>query len=392
MDTMSSVVGDSEKARSRTQNMNDHTTFERFVADVRAKVDGRLAWWLDGRLAEARARGADVAAVADAVRQLVLRGGKRMRAALLAAAYEGCEGQGGVDAVLPAGAALELLQAYLLAHDDWMDGDDVRRGGPSVPAVMQSRFGTGAARSSVSERADPSLKGRGGSERGQDLVNAASVLAGDLAAGWTLQSMLELALPPARVVQAMRELGRVEEEVVHGQVLDVCGGARDASEVEALYALKTASYTVRCPIVMGARLAGADDAKVATLSAFAEPLGVAFQLRDDLLGTFGDTHAMGKPSGSDLRRGKRTALVVEAMRDPETGAQLARVLGRKDASEEEIAEAVVRLEASGARERVEERILTLVHSARSALERACLTPCGLILLSQAVVVLTERDR
>jgi geranylgeranyl diphosphate synthase type I len=356
--------------------MNDDSTFERFIADVRTKVDGRLAWWLDARVVEAQTRGADVAAVADAVRQLVLRGGKRMRAALLAAAYEGCQGQGGVEAVLAAGAALELLQAYLLAHDDWMDGDDVRRGGPSIPAVMRSLFDAG--------------DGRPG--RGQDLVNAASVLAGDLAAAWTLQSMLELSLPSARVVLAMRELGRVEEDVVHGQVLDVCGGARDAYDVEAAYALKTASYTVRSPIVIGSRLAGADDVQVAALTAFAEPLGIAFQLRDDLLGTFGDAQAMGKPLGSDLRRGKRTALVIEAMHDPKASALLTQVLGRRDASDEEIESAVASLEACGARRRVEERIVALVRQSQSALERASLTPYGLILLSRAVVVLTERDR
>jgi geranylgeranyl diphosphate synthase type I len=356
--------------------MQDRATFEAFVADLRAKVDGRLAQWLDARLAEARARGPDVGAVADAVRQLVLRGGKRMRAVLLAAAYEGCQGQGGVDAVLAAGAALELLQGYLLAHDDWMDGDDVRRGGPSVPAAMRARFGQ--------------IEGAPG--RSQDLVNASSVLAGNLAAAWTLQSMLELSLPPARVVCAMRELGRVEEEVVQGQLLDVCSGARDAYDVEAAYALKTASYTVRSPIVMGARLAGADDAQVTALAAFAEPLGVAFQLRDDLLGTFGDARAMGKPRGSDLRRGKRTALVVEALRDPKTSGPLARVLGHRDATDEEMAGAFASLEASGARTRIEERIAALVEQSRSALGRACLTPCGLILLTQAVVVLTERDR
>jgi geranylgeranyl diphosphate synthase type I len=304
--------------------------------------------------------------VADAVRQLVLRGGKRIRAALLAAAYEGCQGQGGVEAVVPAGAALELLQAYLLSHDDWMDGDDMRRGGPSVPAMMRARFG----------------------EKG----DATSVLAGDLAAGWALQSLLELNLPAARVVAATRELGRVEEEVVHGQILDVCARARDACDVEAVYALKTASYTVRTPIIVGARLAGAGEGQTAALTAFAEPLGIAFQLRDDLLGTFGNARAMGKPAGSDLRKGKRTALVVDAMRNPRTADLLARVLGRSDASEAEIHAAVAGLEASGSRARVEERIATLIHESQAALDRANLTPTGLTLLAQAVVVLTQRDR
>jgi geranylgeranyl diphosphate synthase type I len=347
--------------------MREAGEFDEFVARVRTHVDELLGSWLDRRVEKARMRGAEVGAVAGAVRELVLRGGKRMRAALLAAAYEACGGDGGVEAVGPAAAALEFLQAYLLAHDDWMDGDDLRRGGPSVPAMMRARFGC-------------------------SLADAASVLAGDLAAAWALQAMFELDLPAERVAIAARELGCVEEDVVHGQLLDVCAAAKDAHGVEAAYALKTASYTVRSPIVMGARLAGANDAQVLALAAFAEPLGIAFQLRDDLLGAFGNQAATGKPAGSDLRRGKRTTLVVEAMHDPQTRVSLERVLGRGDATDDEIASAVARLEASGARARVEERITVLVRQSLSSLEQARLTLHGAALLRQAVVVLTQRDR
>jgi len=365
--TMSSLVcGSVASAASYPCTMQDTTAFEQFAGRVRAHVDARLGWWLDHRVASAHTRGADVGAVADAVRQLVLRGGKRMRAVLLVAAYEACDGKGGLEAVGPAAAALELLQAYLLAHDDWMDGDVLRRGGPSIPAMMRARFGS--------------------------LGDAASVLAGDLAAAWALQSMLEIDLPAERLARATRELGRVEEDVVHGQLLDICGTAGDSRDVEAAYALKTASYTVRSPIVMGACLAGAGDTQVTALCAFAEPLGIAFQLRDDLLGTFGNTAAMGKPAGGDLRRGKRTVLVVEAMRDPDTKDWLKRILGQTDATDDELAAAAARLETSGARLRVEDRIATLVRQSESALDRACVSPSGAALLRDAVVALTRRDR
>jgi geranylgeranyl diphosphate synthase, type I len=372
MGTMSSVVG-CEMDRART--LGDQGDFERFVAEVRSQVDARLATWLDARVTEAAARGANVGAVAEAVRQLVLRGGKRMRAVLLAATYLGCHGIGGLEAVVPAGAALELLQAYLLVHDDWMDGDDMRRGGPSVPAMMRAHFGT-----------------RDSTFRGQPLGDAASVLAGDLAASWALRSILEVPLAPARVTQAVRELARVEDEVVQGQLLDVCADARDASDVEAVYALKTASYTARGPVIIGARLAGADDAQLAALTAFAEPLGIAFQLRDDVISTLGDTGSTGKPRDSDLRRGRRTALVVEAMRDPEVRDRLLRVLGHAEASDGDIGAAVASLRASGAHARVEKRIGALVGQANEALDRARLTPDGRALLACAVVALTERDR
>jgi geranylgeranyl diphosphate synthase type I len=345
--------------------MTSEDAFGQFVARVRAEVDARLGAWLDARVAVARSRGSDVELVADAVRSLVMRGGKRMRAVLLAASYDGCGGDGGSLAVVAAGASLELLQAYLLVHDDWMDGDDVRRGGPSVPAMMRER-----------------LPGH---------ADAASVLAGDLAAAWSQEALLELELPPGRVLLAAMELARVEEEVIHGQVLDVRSRARDAREVEAVHALKTASYTVRGPVVMGARLAGANEAQVTALAAFATPLGMAFQLRDDVLGTFGDARATGKPAGSDLRKGKRTALVAEASGDANAAQMLGRVLGRRDATEEEHAAAVVAMETSGARARVEERIAALTHEARAALQRAELAPMGRALLERAVVALTERE-
>src|SRR5258708_7742594 len=234
--------------------------FARFVATVRNGVDARLAAWLEARVALARTRGPAVHAMADALRQLALRGGKRLRAVLLSAAYVGCGGEGGVEGAVMACVSLELFQVYLLVHDDWMDGDATRRGGPSVPAMMRALFGNGP-----DGRAD-----------------AASVLAGDLASGWSRQALLEIDLGAERIAGAARALAQAEEDVVQGQLLDVEGAARDLVEVERVHALKSASYSTTGPVAMGARLAGANDARVAALRAYAEPLGVAFQLRDDV--------------------------------------------------------------------------------------------------------------
>jgi geranylgeranyl diphosphate synthase type I len=339
--------------------------FDRFVARVRSEVDAHLASWLAACVAEARGRGAEVELVANAVRSLVLRGGKRMRAVLLAAAYIGCGGAGGSGAVAGAGAALELLQAYLLVHDDWMDGDEVRRGGPSVPAMMRASF--------------------------PEHVDATSVLAGDLASAWAQRALLEVPLPAERIVLAARELARMQDAVVSGQLLDVRSAARSAREVEALYGLKTASYSARGPLVMGARLAGATEGQVDALAAVGDPLGIAFQLRDDLLGTFGDARTTGKPGGGDLRRGKRTALVLEAMADPRAARALAGVLGREEASVAETAAAVEALETCGARARVEARIGALEQAAHDALARADLSSEGRTLLGRSIEVLARRE-
>jgi geranylgeranyl diphosphate synthase type I len=335
------------------------------LAHVRGRLEARLKPWLAARVEEAKTRGESVHAVAAAVSDLALRGGKRVRAGLLTAAYEACGGGDG-DAVGAAGAGLELLHAYFLVHDDWMDGDDERRGAPSVPALMRARF------------------------RGKD--EATSVLAGDLASAWAHRALFELALPAERVIEAARELSRAHEQVVAGQVLDVCADASDEVQVERVYALKTASYTVRAPVVMGAKLAGASASQSGALAAYAEPLGVAFQLRDDLLGIFGDASVTGKPSGGDLRRGKRTTLLIHALRDARAAQAIGRVLGRADASDTDVAAAVEAIEASGAKARVEERIAALVVEARAALARAELTAAGRELLEDAAVALTRRER
>lgn len=341
----------------------------RFVAHIaltRAQVDAWLAPWLGARVDEARGRGAAVEAVAAAGRDLVLRGGKRLRAALLAAAYEACGGAGGGEAVTAAGAALELFQAYLLTHDDWIDGDEVRRGGPSVPAIMRHRFGKQA--------------------------DAMSVLAGDSVSAWSQLALLEVPRPAALLLGAARELATAHEDVVEGQVLDVHGDAGDAERVHLVHTLKTASYTVRAPVAMGARLAGASEGQVAALVAFARPLGIAFQLRDDVLGTFGEPAAMGKPAGTNLRAGKRTALVVHALAEPRAAAAVSAALGRADASEAQVAAAMHAIEQSGARQAVEASIAVHVAEAREALVRAELAAGGRALLEGAVVALTERER
>ena len=338
--------------------------FEVFAGRVRSQVEGRLGPWLHARVAEARAVGADAGAVAEAVRQLTLRGGKRLRPVLLAASFEACGGPGS-ETVAMGGVALELLQSYLLVHDDWMDGDEVRRGGPSVPALMRDRF---AGRS----------------------ADAMSILAGDLAAAWARRAVFEVALPAERLVAAAAELATVEEQVVIGQVLDVAGEAKNDRDVEVVHTLKTASYTVTGPVVMGAMLAGASADDVAALREFARPLGVAFQLRDDILGVFGESRATGKPSGADLCAGKRSAVIVAALaaglRD-----ELASVLGRGEVEPSALQGVVDLLDRKGIRARVELRIEGLVREAQAAIERASLSTSGRAVLAGAILALTHRQ-
>jgi geranylgeranyl diphosphate synthase type I len=193
-------------------------------------------------------------------------------------------------------------------------------------------------------------------------------------------------------VEAARALARMQVDVVRGQVIDLRASAADARAVEAMHDLKTASYTVRGPVAVGAALAGASADRVEALARFASPLGVAFQLCDDVLGVFGDPSATGKPAASDLRRGKRTALVVEVERDAEARRLLPRVLGVEDASDDEVDALVRRIVASGAKSRVEQRIDALMQEARAALASVDLAESGRAVLAHAITALARRER
>ncbi len=323
-------------------------SFVALLASVRSAVDDRLAAWLAPRVAAAAKISADVALAAEAARGLALRGGKRMRAALVVAGFEALAPAPSSSwaSCMPGMLAIELLQTYLLIHDDWMDDDDVRRGGPAVHVLLREQLGDRA------------------------LGDAAAILAGDLASAWAQEALFESSLPAEHVLSASRAYARIQTEVVTGQLAEMMAGRPGRAtppRVETVHALKTASYTVTGPLLIGAALAGADASASAAVERFGRPLGVAFQLRDDLLGIFGDPQATGKPIWNDLRQGKRTALVAELLREPSGAELLDRVLGKPDASHDDLRAVVDAMVSSGAKERVERRVDELCDEARQAI-------------------------
>lgn len=345
--------------------------FASYSASVRLRVDRAVDTWLGDKLATARALGAEVTFVIDALRSLGTRGGKRVRAALLSLAYDGAGGRGGSDRVVDAAVAVELMQVYMLVHDDWMDGDLVRRGGPSVHKMLGDAF------------------------ESKSLGDATAILAGDFASALAQEAMLSVDVAPEALLAATRRFARVQHDVVLGQVIDVCAETRSLAsltlpKVEAMHAKKTGAYTVGGPLAIGALLAGAYD--VSAIDAFAEPLGVAFQLRDDVLGTFGDPTATGKPRFGDLRQGKRTGLVAALIAADATKgtAALAPVLGNAAADDAACAEVASLMTASGARDRVESRVEELLELARSRVSQLGFGPEETLVLEGAIRALGER--
>jgi geranylgeranyl diphosphate synthase, type I len=268
------------------------------------------------------------------VRDLTLRGGKRLRAALVihGAALFAPEA-GGDPRVLDAAAAVELLQTYFLIHDDIMDRDTTRRGGPAVHVALGREVGDAG--------------------RGEGL----GILAGDLAAALFQTLMSSFPLEAETRVRLQRVICAMQIDVIHGQALDVMNDV-PARQVARH---KTASYTTVGPLAVGAVLGGADARSVERLAEIARPLGVAFQYRDDLLGAFGEPSRTGKPVGTDFKEGKRTILVEEGLArlDERGRRRFEAMLGRAEATPDEIAEACRLLEECGARRACERRIARL---------------------------------
>jgi geranylgeranyl diphosphate synthase type I len=298
----------------------------------------------------------------DAVRLLAearaaVSGGKRFRGAFCYWGYRAVEQPSSPEderALLRACAALELLHASALVHDDLMDASDTRRGRPATHRGFADRH------AQEGWRGDPEQYGA-----------AAAILLGDLLLAWSEELLRRCGLPADRVNAATELFDLCRNEVITGQFLDVSVQARGHADVDAAMTVlryKSAKYSIERPLQIGAALAGASPALLDGLSGFGLPLGEAFQLRDDLLGVFGDTVTTGKPAGDDLVEGKRTVLVALALdaAPADEARRLDAALGTAlDAHDLDRIRAII--EDSGARRQVEGVIGALVERSLAAL-------------------------
>jgi geranylgeranyl diphosphate synthase type I len=278
------------------------------VSRVRKQIDEALYSFVDGQRPLLEAVSGELSPLLGALDSL-LSGGKRLRPAFC---YWGWRGSGGEDIpeFFTAAASLELLQAGALIHDDVMDSSDTRRGQPAA----HRRFA--ALHTESGWRGAAEAFGSGG-----------AILLGDVCLTWCDEMFQGSGLPDDVLRRGRPIFDRMRTEVICGQYLDLLGQARgrrpDANAmVEAALRIvryKSAKYTVERPLQLGAALAGAGPEALDALSAYGLPLGAAFQLRDDVLGVFGDPDETGKPAGDDLREGKRTVLVALTLQRADPG-------------------------------------------------------------------------
>jgi geranylgeranyl diphosphate synthase type I len=305
-------------------------------------------------------------------------GGKRLRAAFCYWGFRSAVANV-VDepALLRAAAALELLHASALVHDDYMDSSDTRRGRAATHKAFEALH-----------------RAEGWSGDPQQYGAATAILLGDLLLCWSDELLRRCGLPPDHVRQALEVFDTMRKEVITGQFLDVSVQARGTSDVdEAMRVLryKSAKYSVERPLHVGAALAGAGPELLEGLSGFGLPLGEAFQLRDDLLGVYGDPTLTGKPAGDDLTEGKRTVLVALALqRAPGADAKrLDDALGCALAPHE-VAELRRIITECGAQEEVEARIDELTARSLAALGEAPVTEEAGDALRQLAAAATQR--
>lgn len=317
-----------------------------------------------------------------------LSGGKRFRAQFAVLGYRAlrpldltAEIDDEFGAVLDMACALELFHAAALIHDDVIDRSDTRRGRPATHrlfAAMHQQHGW-----------------RGAADH---FGLAGAILLGDLLQSWADELMQAAgdAIPDRTAARRARHhFNRMRSEVAVGQYLDVLEEqyADFASHEEQLerstrvLVYKSAKYSVEAPLLIGAALAGADEQHERALADFGLPVGVAFQLRDDLLGVFGDEELTGKPIGDDLVEGKRTVLVTLARENlPATQRRIFDDMLGSELDREQVALLQRTIRESGAVERVEEMITRNIDRATTALQHAQIRPDA----AQSLIGLSER--
>lgn len=326
-----------------------------FLAGFRSQFEPALTKYLNAKVASLGTLDPIGQFVASVLRDFALSGGKRIRPALVVIGYQAMGGEG--NDILKAAIAAELFHAFFLVHDDIIDKSSSRRNRPTVHRVFEEdcrRF---------KKLSDPEV-----SQLGQSLA----LLGGDLLCAVAYEALTQSDFPPERIVSALRRMHAMAESTLVGQVLDVLlplqTEVREA-EVARVHLLKTARYSFESPLHLGMILAGARGDALEQMSRYALPVGIAFQVQDDLLGMFGSEKEVGKPVTSDLAEGKQTLLTVFARKrvGRAESTQLNALIGKRDLTPAEIEEARSIFRRTGAVSHSEACAERLVRQATRAL-------------------------
>jgi geranylgeranyl diphosphate synthase type I len=368
------------RTSSRSEQTGESSTFQTLLEEFRSQLEGRLKSRLLEREEADRREVGDGIELSGALRRFLMRGGKRLRPALL---YYACRGAGGeVDGegpVWPAAMAVELLHTYLLIHDDIMDQAVSRRGGPSVHQEFEALH-----------------RSRGWPGSAVQFGCSTAILLGDLAYTEAMELVGEFRDGSATAL-FRRCFSQMSREVIVGQYLEITAPARTnlgEEDLLRILRMKSGRYSAEHPIRLGCLLAEADEGTVRGLCRYGLEIGEAFQLQDDLLGVFGEPERVGKPVGADLAEGKLTLLVHHAL-EAATSKQrekLRSALGDPSLGVEGVEEVRQILRQSGARDRVLSMVERRLERARQALEGLALDKPGRVFFVGLIEALRGREK
>ena len=268
------------------------------MARYQARINERLVLFFDDKI-EAASKISDYTQhVVANIKEYTLRGGKRLRPIFLIYGYK-CLAEDNMDAIIEASISVELMQSYLLIHDDIMDEDELRRGKPTFHMIYK-------------DICNDLFCGSETRKFGENIA----ILAGDLLEAYGIDVLTNSRFKDEYVTRALRKYAEIVKNVGYGQILDIMSEKKNEiteTEILQIHKLKTASYTIESPLQIGAILAGAEEVDLALMSNYGLPLGLAFQIQDDILGLFGTEEKIGKPVGSDIQEGKKTLLILHAL-------------------------------------------------------------------------------
>jgi geranylgeranyl diphosphate synthase, type I len=253
------------------------------------EIEFELKKFLNSKCIEAKKVSSQLYSLIRIFENFTLRGGKRLRGILTILSYTGCNKKKSND-IIKIAAAIEILHSFLLVHDDIMDDDSVRRNGLTVHKAFENKYDS------------------------SDIGKALSIVIGDIAQSYAIELILSTSFNDSVKLNVITELNSMIKKCCYGQLMDVMGGILNVNEffIKNIHQYKTAYYSVAGPMGIGALLAKADKNTIKNLTEIGIKIGLAFQLRDDILGVFGSQKEIGKPVGSDLIQGKKTMLILKS--------------------------------------------------------------------------------
>ena len=322
--------------------------------------------------------GTELEPVASALKDFLLQSGKRFRPLFAAIGYLGTGAQLTPE-FFTALSSVELIHVCALIHDDVMDASDTRRGAPSIHRLFENLHRS---------------KNFVGSAEQYGIASA--ILLGDLALVWASKMLHESNIPSHQIIAALPIFDEMEVELMAGQYLDIHEQALGSESVERSLKVaryKSGKYSIERPLHFGAAIANSNPEKFYPIySAYGLPLGEAFQLRDDLLGVFGDSAETGKPAGDDLREGKRTVLMaLTGERANQSQREIIRELfGKADLTADEVQAMRAVIVDTGAKDHLEELITSLTHQATTAIDNPIINSHAQSLLHQMAIIATQR--